>query len=338
VSKKRFGVGIRGTGQVAVQHVLAVQANPHSYVAAVCGRSKEKAEEFIALHTPGAKAYGEYEAMLDDQSVDIVSECMPNHLHSKEGVLALDAGKHLMLEKPVGNTPEETKALLDAALRSDKKTVVSFVLRWHPMVQNIKSLLNRNAFGEVYYAQADYWHGISPRFSSYQWIRQRQYAGGAMITGGSHATDIIRYLHGEVAEVHAFATKARDDFDYLTTYVAAVRFVDGSVGKLSASLDGLASPYQFNIDLLGTKGLCRDNRFYARDLFPYQDDWMEFASITPNSGAVDHHPFKEEFNDLIDAIINDGKALCTVEDACKSMDIVHAINESVSTKKPVLLS
>jgi len=56
------------------------------------GVRKKRWEEFVALHTPGAKAYGEYEAMLDDQSVDIVSECMPNHLHSKEGVLALDAG------------------------------------------------------------------------------------------------------------------------------------------------------------------------------------------------------------------------------------------------------
>jgi len=118
--------------------------------------------------------------------------------------------------------------------------------------------------GDVYYAQADYWHGISPRFSSYQWIRQKQYAGGAMITGGSHATDIIRYLHGEVAEVHAFATKARDDFDYLTTFVAAVRFVDGSVGKLSASLDGVASPYQFNIDLLGTRGVVPRQPFLCK--------------------------------------------------------------------------
>ncbi len=330
-----LGVGIRGTGQVAVQHVKAIEANGKAEVVAICGRSVEHASRFAATYAPNAKVYVHYEDMLSDERVSIVSECMPNYLHASEGILALEAGKHLMLEKPAGINFEETRLLSLAAQASDRKTVVSFVLRWHPMVRNIKRMLDNGAFGRVYYAEADYWHGISPKFNSYPWIRKKEFAGGAMITGGSHAVDILRYLHGEIREVHAYAVGTRDDFDYPTTYVAALQFSDGSVGKTSVSLDGLHSPYQFNIDLLGTKGLCRDNRFYASDLFPHQDGWMQFSCGTPNSGSVAHHPFKEEFDNLVDAILEDVPVLCTVEDGCRSMDVVHAINRSVVEGKPV---
>jgi predicted dehydrogenase len=80
--------------------------------------------------------------MLDDPSVDIVSECMPNHLHAREAVLALEAGRHLILEKPVAVDREELAALRAAARKADEaglRTVVSFVLRWHPLVVNIRT-------------------------------------------------------------------------------------------------------------------------------------------------------------------------------------------------------
>ena len=332
-----MGVGLRGTGQVAVQHVRAVEANPHTAVVAVCGRNIEHSRQFAAQYAPQAKVYANYEDMLADPSVDIVSECMPNYLHAEEGCLALRAGKHVMLEKPAGITEQETEDLFCAAESSKQKSVVSFVLRWHPMVQNIRNLLNKKAFGEVYYAEADYWHGISPKFSSYPWIRQKQFAGGAMITGGSHAVDILRYLHGEIAEVSAYSVKKREDFDYPTTYVSALSFCDGTVGKVSASLDGVNFPYQFNIDLLGTAGICRDNRFYARELFPNQEDWMNFTCDTPNSGKVSHHPFKAEFDNLVDAILHDAPVLCDIQDACRSMRVVHAITRSAAEGKPVAI-
>lgn len=330
-----FGVGIRGTGQVAVQHAEAIRDNPYVHVSAVCGRSKEKAQALIDRIAPGAKAFDRYEDMLSQSGVDIVVECMPNYLHAAESLLALEAGKHLVLEKPAGITPEETDALYRAALRSDKKTVVSFLIRWVPLVANLKHLICSGAIGEVYYAGMDYWHGIKPAFSSYPWIRKREFAGGAMITGGCHAADLARYLHGEVAEVCAFASPGRPDFDFDTTISASVRFVDGSVGRLSASLDGLAFPYQFNIDLLGTMGAIRNGRLYSRTLFPQQNDWVELPMIEPNSGSVDHHPFHEEWNEFVDAIRLGTPVRSTLEDACRSMDVALAVTESAATGKPV---
>jgi len=336
--KKQLGVGIRGAGQVAYEHAKAIENNPHLHLAAVCSRTEESAQRLAAQYNPAAEVYRHYEDLLADAGVDIVSICMPNYLHAREAIQAYAANKHLILEKPTAISYEELQTLRSAAYKADTRSVVSFVLRWHPMVKNLKALLDQQAIGEIYYIEADYWHGIKKSFSSYNWIRKKEFAGGAMVTGGCHTADIVRYLSGkEVQEVFAYRCKNRPDFDYDTTLVASIKFRDDSIGKLSVSLDGLCFPYQFNIDLLGTEGAIRDNRVYSKSLFPEQTDFITLSSATPNSGAVDHHPFQQEIDNLTDHILHDAPILSDVADACNSMEIVLAIEESAATGKPVAI-
>ena len=333
---KYLGVGIRGAGQVAYEHAKAVTKNPHLYFAAVCSRSEESARRLAAQYNPEAKVYRYYEDMLADDAVDIVSVCMPNYLHAREAIQAFEAGKHLILEKPTAINFEQLQDLRAAATKADSCSVVSFVLRWHPMTANLKALLDKNAIGDIYYVETDYWHGIKESFSSYSWIRKKEFAGGAMISGGCHAADLARYLSGkEVEEVFAYRLRKRPDFDYDTTLVACVKFRDESIGKISASLDGLCFPYQFNVDLLGTEGAVRDNRIYSKPLFPKQTDFVTIGSETPNSGAVTHHPFQAEIDNLADHILQGGPILSDVRDACNTMEVVLAIEESAATGKPV---
>jgi predicted dehydrogenase len=335
-AKKIFGVGIRGAGQVAYEHGRAIQNNPHLYLASVCSRSMESARRLASQFNPEAKVYERYEEMLSDEKVDVVSICMPNFLHAREAIQALEAKKHLILEKPPAIDYEELYRLREVSRRSKSRSVVSFVLRWHPMVKNLKALLSKKAIGDIYFTEVDYWHGIKETFPSYPWIRRRELAGGAMITGGCHAADMARYLKGEeVEEVFAYRCRRRKDFDYDTTLVATVKFRDGSIGKLSASLDGLSFPYQFNIDLLGTEGAIRDNRVYSKNLFPDQTDFVTIPTPTPNSGSVSHHPFQQEIDNLTENILYDTPVLSDVLDACRSTEVVLAIEESARTGNPV---
>lgn len=336
---QRFGVGIRGAGQVAYEHARAIARNPHLSLAAVCSRSEESAQKLAAQFNPHATVYQRYEDLLADTHVDIASICMPNYLHASEAIQAFEAGKHLILEKPAAIHFEELYELREAAQKATTGSVVSFVLRWHPMISNLKALLAQNAIGDIYYAQADYWHGIKTTFASYNWIRRKEFAGGAMITGGCHAADIIRYLTGkEVAEVFAYRCKSRPDFEYDTTLVASVKFRDESVGKLSVSLDGLYFPYQFNIDLLGSAGAIRDNRIYSKTLFPEQTDFVTLPCATPNSGSVSHHPFQQEIDNLVDYLLHDKPVLSDVLDACRSMEIALAIEKSADSGQPVKIT
>ena len=339
-NQPRLGVGIRGAGQVAYEHARAIAANPHLRLAAVASRRRERSEALVRAMAPEggptARVYDRYEDMLDDDDgghrVD---------LHAQPPARA--RGDRRVRRGQAPHTREApcdhlggARGLRAAARRATTRSVVSFVSRWHPMIRNLRALLDQKAIGDIYYTEVDYWHGIKPTFASYEWIRRREFAGGAMITGGCHAADLARCLKGaEVAEVSAYSCGTRQDFDYPTTLVAAVRFADGTVGKLSASLDGVAFPYQMNIDLLGSKGAIRDNRIYSKPLFPEQSDFVTIATPTINSGAVAHHPFKQEIDNLVENILHDAPVLSDVLDACNSIAISLAIEESAATGKPV---
>ncbi|HAN42244.1 MAG TPA: hypothetical protein DCP98_02315 [Sphaerochaeta sp.] len=335
--KGRLGVGIHGTGSVAIQHAAGFESNPNTYVAAVCGRSMDSASRFAAKNAPNAKVYDNLEDMLNDSAIDIMTECMPNYLHADSALMALQANKHLLLEKPAGITFEETDALYEAAKKSKCKTVVSFVCRWEPLMINLKKLLDEKAIGDVFFCGSDYWHGIKTTFASYNWIRQKRFAGGAMITGGCHAADQARYMNGEIEEVMAFSTHYRPDFDYMTTLSASVKYRNGSVGRLSACLDGVNYPYQFNLDILGSEGAIRGNRFWSKKLFPMQEKWIELPMQGPETGTVSCHPFKNEIDDFVESILHDTPVRSDLMDAVKSMDVVIAITESAMTGKPVFI-
>lgn len=327
-------VGICGTGQVAVQHVEAFEANPHTVIAGVCGRSYEHAGAFASKYAASAKVYEHYEDLINDEQIDIVSICVPNYLHANLAVQTLKADKHLVLEKPAGITRCELENLAEASKTAKSKTIVSFLCRWMPLCENIKLLVDKGAFGNVFSCNIDYWHGIKPSFSSYEWIRRKEFAGGAMITGGCHASDLARYFNGEVSEVFSYSTHTRDDFDYPTTLMAVAKFENGSVGRISASLDGLNFPYQFNIDLLGTDGAIRGNHMYSKNLFPNQDDWVVLPMDRPDSGAVSHHPFKAEIEEIVNAIINGTPVRSDLRSAIRSMEIALAITESALSGRP----
>jgi len=90
--------------------------------------------------------------------------------------------------------------------------------------------------------------------------------------------------------------------------------------------------------LLGTKGALRDNRIYSKGLFPSQKDFVVLPCDTPNSGSVEHHPFKQEIDNLVECIETGAPVLSDVEDACKSMEVALAVTESAATGKSVKIS
>ena len=138
-----------------------------------------------------------------------------------------------------------------------------------------------------------------------------------------------------MAEVFAYSCRQREEFDYPTTLVAALRFQDGTVGKVSASLDGISFPYQFNIDLLGSHGAIRGNKLYSSVLFPSQERWVELPCTTPDSGAVSHHPFKEEVHQFSRSLSEGQPIQPDLLEGLRSMEVVFAITESGRRGKPI---
>ncbi len=325
-----LGVAIVGAGWVASAHARSWLKNPHARIAAVCDVDPGRARRFIEELRLDCRPWDRYEDVLDDNAIDVVDICSPSHLHARQAVSAAQAGKHVLVEKPVVLTMEENRTLRDAVAIARVKSMAGFVLRWNPAVETLKSLLDGGAIGKLFYVEVDYWHGIPPTHHAWNLYRRRTTAGSSMLLAGCHAVDAARWLSGdEVAEVAAYGNNAKGLYEYEPNVVAIFKFQSGIIGKVSSLIDS-ELPYQFNIDLAGTEGTLRDNRLWSPRLFPGQTDWTVFPTTLPSSGDVNHHPFDGEIEHFVDCILQDRESHCNLADAFRTHELCIAIDRSLA--------
>ena len=326
-----IGIAVQGAGNVATGHLAAYLKNPRCRVVAIGSRTKEgaaaKARE-VGLDPAAIGVYDQVEDLLAHPGVDAVSICTPHTRHAVDTIAAARAGKHCLIEKPVAMDPAELRAMAAAVEAAGVRTVCGFVLRWNPAAQAARAMIDEGLLGDVLYVQTDYWH--NPEQSGYPDSHdhlRRKLDGSAMLLGGCHAMDLARYLMGsDVVEVTAMAFTGTPGLPHPPNQAALVRFANGKVGKVSACVEPWI-PYQFNIDVLGTAGGLRDNRFYSRKL-PGVTDWATFPTLLPNSGAVSHHPFQGEIDHFVECVRTGVESHVNLRDAVNTHEACFAVDRS----------
>jgi len=327
---KKLGVAIHGVGDVAFAHAASWLRNPHVQIVSVSSRKRESAQRLIDQFGLDCPARDNFDEVLADSRVDIVNLSGPNQVHAPQGIAAADAGKHVLVEKPMAITMDENRALRDAVARAGVKSIVSFVLRWNPLLETLKSLVAADAIGELLYIEVDYWHGIGPGYRGWEWAHTFRTGGSAALLAGCHALDALRFLAGrEVVEVSAMSNNKKGLYQYDANVVATMKLDDGTLAKSSVLLDA-DIPYAFNIDLVGTGGSLRDNRIWSKRLFPGQKSWATMPTILPDSGDVHHHPFDAQINHFVDCIREDRQSHCSVADAYRTHELCLAIDRSIA--------
>ena len=326
----KLGIAIQGAGTVSSGHLNAYLRNPHCEIVAIGSRTKTgaaaKARE-VGIDPSAIALYDSVDDLAADPAIDAVSVCSPHARHHTDVIALAGAGKHVLVEKPIAMVPENLFAMDEAVTRAGVKSVCGFVLRYNPMVQTAKSMIDAGAFGEILYVQTDYWH--NPEQSGYpnQHDHIRRMDASGMMHGGCHAVDLARFLMGsDITQVSAVSTRFETDAPFPTMQSAVVTFANGRIGKISACVEHWM-PYQFNVDLLGTDGGLRDNRFYMRSMTG-ATDFATFPTETPNSGLVSHHPFDGEIGHFIDCILTDTESHANVHDAVNTHLAVYAIDSS----------
>jgi predicted dehydrogenase len=333
---KSIGVGIVGAGWVSSEHIKAYERNPETRVVGIYSRTPEKAATRLSENgVVGGRVYATLDEMLNDPDIQAISICSPPNVHPEQVIAGARAGKHMLIEKSAANDPMSLSRMVREVERAGVVTVVSFVLHWNPEFMLIKRMLQEGVIGEIYYAGVDYWHNIGPQYSQYVWNVKRDAAGSALLSAGIHAVDAIRYfVRDDVVEVAAYSNNRNPLYEYDTNIVGILRFANGTIGKVSTSFD-VQSPYEFNIDLLGTRGTMRDNRIYARDFFEGQTDWLEIPTILPDSGDVTHHPFEGEINHFVECILSGTASPLSLADAAVTHRICYALDQSAAEGRTV---
>lgn len=192
---KMYKIAIIGCGGIASgKHMPSLSKLDNVEMVAFYDISEQRAVDAAAKYgSEGARVYADYAELLQDESIDIVHVCTPNDSHADISIAALEAGKHVMCEKPMAKTAEDARRMVETARRTGKKLTVGYNNRFRPDSQHLKKLCESGELGEIYYAKA---HAIRRRAVP-TWgvfLDEEKQGGGPLIDIGTHALDLTLWM------------------------------------------------------------------------------------------------------------------------------------------------
>ncbi|CAN7644119.1 Gfo/Idh/MocA family oxidoreductase [Bradyrhizobium sp. LjRoot220] len=249
-----LGVGILGAGFFGAFHARAIAQIPDISVVAVCAEEQTLAEVFAAEH--GGKPYGDWRAMLGDSSVDAVAITAPHHLHGELAVAALQAGKHVLLEKPMALSVAECSRIIAAAEASRRKLMVGHIMHfvWPCLVA--REILDRGELGRPVTGSSSL-QKIWMEQNRRGWHLDPATGGGMLMTAGIHALDqLVWLMNGRIGSVSAAVGTSFHDQKADDSVMMLLRFADGRFGQV-ASIGFRDGGGTFDIDLVCERGTLR---------------------------------------------------------------------------------
>jgi predicted dehydrogenase len=248
-------VGVVGVGLVGLAHVEAIGRTGLAEVAAVAGSSQESARR-AADRFRVPRAQGDWCALIEDESLDVIHNCTPNHLHAEVGRAALAVGKHLVAEKPLAGTLEDARELERAAAESSLISALCHNYRHFAMVAEAAELIRTGAIGEIHHIHGAYLQGWLTPDTASNWRLDPALSGASTTFAdiGTHWCDLAMYLSGTRIQslcgaLGSLHGRAVDDHGGVL-----FRFEGGALGTLTASQVSPGAQNSLRIRLDGSEG------------------------------------------------------------------------------------
>ncbi|MBP9989466.1 MAG: Gfo/Idh/MocA family oxidoreductase [Ruminococcus sp.] len=359
IMDRKIKVGIIGCGGICKgKHLPALTNIDFIEVVALCDIIEERALEMQKMFELGdAKIYTDYKELLKDESIEVVHVCTPNRSHSFISIDALEAGKHVMCEKPMAKTSEEAKAMCEAAKRTGKKLTIGYQSRWLKQYQYLKKVCEDGELGEIYYARAlALRRRAVPTWGVF--LNEYEQGGGPLIDIGTHSLDLTLWLMNNYEPemvVGSFYKKLSNqtntanawgdwDTEKYTVEDSAFGFVkmkNGATVSVESSWAlNIADPMEVTTLICGDKGGADTMHGLKLNYVKNGTQVIETpnfdaggAAFFDASGNADNSEI--EARAFYDAIINDTEVPTKPEQSMVVTQILEAIYESAKTGKPV---
>jgi predicted dehydrogenase len=356
VEKLRFG--ILGCGVIGPHHARAIAGLQSAELVAVADVVPELAEELADDH--GCSHYASLEEMLSGVDLDAVCVCTPSGMHAEGAITALEAGKDVIIEKPVDITLKAADRLIEVQRATGRRVAVVSQHRFDAGTQAVREALARGVFGRLTSGSADVrWWRSQSYYDSGGWRGTWELdGGGVLINQAIHSIDLLQWLMGPVTEVTAYTgLLAHERIEVEDTAVAILKFTNGALGSIvatTAAYPGLTT----RIAVHGDRGsaIIDDDEltyFYAAGEGKQGEDYgagenqaeklMEQygegeagpgAGADPGSLSMAH---RDQIQDFVEAVREGREPLVNLQEGRKALAIIQGIYESARTGRPVRL-
>ncbi len=337
---------IAGLGSIGRRHLRNLLAlGERDIVLLRSGRSTLPADELASFPVET-----EIEAALQRHRPQAVIVATPTSLHLPIARPAVEAGCHLLLEKPVSHNLDGLDELQRAAQRSGSRILVGFQFRFHPTIQKAKELLTQDTLGQVL-AFHVHWGEYLPQWHPWEDYRQsyaaRSDLGGGVIRTLTHPLDYLRFLLGEVQALWAFAAHLSPlEMDVEDVAEIGVRLENGAFG--SVHLNYVQRPPAHRWEIVGINGtLSWDNTDGSLTLFRARLPFGEWAQDPPSpqvevfkppAGFERNHLFLAEMRHFLEVVQGTAQPICTLEDGIRALELAQAALRSAQESRLICFS
>jgi len=330
---KKLGWAIVGLGSLAINQILPAFARcEKSKVVAFVSGHPDKANKLALRYGVDAKNiynYQNYDSIKDNPEVDIIYIVLPNGMHAEYTIRGLQAGKHVLCEKPMANTPEDCQQMIDAGKKANRKLMVAYRCRYEPFNQEAIRLARSKELGPVKVITADNgWNASDPNM----WrLNKKMAGGGCLMDIGIYALQSARYISGEEpVEINAMTYSTPGDPRFREveeTINFQLRFPSGVLANCTSSY-GYSSQSH-------TRVICT-NGWYEMDPATIYDGLRLYVhrnnlSEEVNLPAKDH--FTLEMDHMSDCVMNNQEPRTPGEEGLRDMKLIAAIYEAARTNK-----
>jgi predicted dehydrogenase len=333
-------VAVVGCGGIGRMHLLAFKDLPRARLVALSSRRAERARE--VAKEMGCEATDDPVALVRRPDVDVVSITTSSGSHAALALAAIDAGKHVVVEKPMAMTVDDAQKIIDTARARGVVLSVVSQRRFEPTHQRIKRLLDEGALGKLLLVEASCpYYRTQEYYASAEWRGTLADDGGALMNQSIHSVDLMLWLGGPAIEVYGHTATQTHKMEAEDMAVAVLRFASGALGSIMASTS-IRPGFQPSLGLYGEKGTIKmEGAAVAHWTVPGAEPPVGEAQAStgitsPQLASHEHH--RAQMADVLEAIDAGRSPLVTGQDGLRAVEFVTGVYRASLTGKPVRLT
>ncbi|HLO16341.1 MAG TPA: Gfo/Idh/MocA family oxidoreductase [Anaerolineales bacterium] len=320
--------GLLSTAQINRALIPPLRVSKRNRVTAVASRTQESADKY-ARKWKVSRAYGSYEALLADPEIDVIYNSLPNHLHAEWTIKAIEAGKHVLCEKPLALSVEEVDAMVSAARKHGRVVAEAFMYRHHPQTLKVQESVKNGSLGTLKLIRGSFTYVLSQEGN----VRLDPVKGGGSIWDVgcypiSYARSVIEGNPLEVSGWQVIGPTGIDD-----TFVGQMRFENDVFAQFDSSF---VTPSHSFMEIVGSEGTLN----IPRPFKPGIDEkiYLTRGDKTETIKIKGQELYIGEVEDMADAILFEKEPRISLEDSRANVAVISALLESASSGKSVFIN
>ena len=335
MSDEKIKFAVVGSGHIGKRHATMIKQNPEAELIAMCDIREKESLQMDDFDVP---FYTSIEDLLDqEENTEVICICTPNGLHATQAIKALKAGKHVVVEKPIGLSKAHCEEMIHESLVNNKKVFCVMQNRYSPPSVWLKDIVNQKLMGDVYMVNVNcYWNRDDRYYKKDGWKGSNDLDGGTLYTQFSHFIDLMYWLFGDIKNIqgkfrdfnHAHSTEFED------TGTVLFDFIQGGMGSINYSTAVWNKNFESSLTIIGSKGTVKVGGQYMNEVHYCHIEDYEMPELPegnpPNDygnykgSAANHHYIIEN---VVDTLKKRNVETTNVLEGLKVVDIIERIYE-----------